>query len=163
MGALFEEFVRNFLRSEQDHFLVKREHIKWAAEPINSGAEVFLPVMKTDISLVAPGRKIVIDTKFYQSPLGLTRQGGSRKLHAAHLYQVYAYLKNLEAHGIRRADAAVLLYASSGERFDLRYRVGLHEIQARTLNLDQPWQGIRSDLVMFAKELQHAQPTDVAR
>ncbi len=156
MGNLFEEFVRNFLHSEQEHFLVKRDDIPWAAEPLNSGNEHFLPLMKTDISLVATGRRIVIETKFYQHPLVPARQGGSRKLHADHLYQVYAYLKNLEAHGIKRADAAVLLYASNGESFDLRYRVGSHEIQARTLNLGQPWQGIRSDLLKLAKEFQQA-------
>lgn len=159
MGALFEEFVRNFLRSEQDHFLVKRENIQWAAEPTTPGAQIFLPVMKTDISLVAPDRKIVIDTKFYENPLGLSHLRVNRKLHSSHLYQVYSYLKNLEAHGDRRADAAVLLYASTGESFDLRYRVGSQEIQARTLSLNQPWQGIRSDLLRLAKELQNAQPT----
>jgi 5-methylcytosine-specific restriction enzyme subunit McrC len=155
MGALFEAFVRNFLRREQAHFAVSGEYVAWVATPMSTGAEALLPLMRTDISLVAPGCKVVIDTKFYQHPLRSGRDG-KKKLREEHLYQVYAYLKNLEAGGTGAADTALLLYAATDERFDLRYKLGPHEIRARTLDLNQPWQSIRSDLLELSEELRRA-------
>jgi 5-methylcytosine-specific restriction enzyme subunit McrC len=64
-----------------------------------------------------------------------------------------AYLKNLERQGVRAAHAAVLLYASTGEHFDLRYRMGEHELRARSLDLDRPWQAIRAELLQLAEGL----------
>ncbi|HEY0094372.1 MAG TPA: hypothetical protein VGB96_08615 [Archangium sp.] len=155
MGALFEAFIRNFLKREQDHFRVKGEVIRWMAEPMEPGAEALLPVMKTDISLVAPGRKVILDAKFYTRPLSISRDG-RKKLREAHLYQMFAYLKNLEAHGQGAADAAVLLYATSGERFDHRFRLGNHELRACSLDLNQPWPGIRAELLQLAHGLRRA-------
>lgn len=156
MGALFEAFVRNFLRREQDHFSVKGgEIIRWAAEPVQPGAEALLPIMKTDISLVAPGHKVIVDAKFYTSAMR-TGRDGSRKLREAHLYQMFAYLKNLEAHGQGVADTAVLLYATSGERFDHRFRLGSHQLRACSLDLNQPWSGIREELLLLAHGLRRA-------
>ncbi|HYO51219.1 5-methylcytosine restriction system specificity protein McrC [Archangium sp.] len=155
MGALFEAFVRNFLRREQGHFTVGGETIRWAAEPLLPGAEALLPIMRTDISLVAPGRKVIFDTKFYTRPLRLGRDG-RKKLREEHLYQVFAYLKNLEARGHGIADTAVLLYATRGERFDHRFRLGGHELRACSLDLDQPWPGIRNDLLLLAQGLRRA-------
>ncbi|QRN94771.1 hypothetical protein JRI60_37510 [Archangium violaceum] len=150
MGALFEAFVRNFLKREQDHFRVGGEVIRWAAEPVLPGAEALLPSMRTDISLVAPGHKVILDAKFYTRPLR-TGRDGRKKLREEHLYQVFAYLKNLEARGHGAADTGVLLYATSGERFDYRYRLGGHELRACSLDLDQPWPGIREDLLRLVR------------
>ena len=96
MGLLFEAFVRNFLRREQDDFTVKRETIRWAMTAQSSAGEALLPVMNTDISLVARNRKIIIETKFYRSPLRAGRGGGQR-LREQHLYQIFAYLENQRA------------------------------------------------------------------
>jgi hypothetical protein len=128
------------------------ERIEWVAEPVTPGSELLLPGMRTDISLVSPGRKVVLDAKFYATPL---RVGGDgrKKLREDHLYQVFAYLKNLEARGHGAADAVVLLYAASGERFNHCFRVGRHELRACTLDLDQPWPAIRSDLLRLADSL----------
>lgn len=153
MGALFEEFVRNFLRREQTAFRVLgSERIQWFAEPVVPGSELLLPGMQTDISLVSPGRKVVVDTKFYASPLRVGRDG-RKKLREEHLYQVFAYLKNLEARGHGAADSVVLLYAASGERFDHSFRLGRHELRACTLDLDQPWPAIRGDLLSLVNSL----------
>jgi 5-methylcytosine-specific restriction enzyme subunit McrC len=152
MGALFEAFVRNFLRREQGHFSVGGEIIRWAAEPVQPGAEALLPIMRTDISLVAPGHKVILDAKFYTRPLR-TGRDGSKKLREEHLYQMFAYLKNLEARGHGVADTAVLLYATSGERFDHRFRLGAHQLRARSLDLNQPWSGIREELLLLAHSL----------
>ncbi|MCY1015602.1 5-methylcytosine restriction system specificity protein McrC [Pyxidicoccus sp. MSG2] len=152
MGALFEGFVRNFLKREQRHFRVEVETIRWKVEPVVEGTESLLPVMRTDLSLVAPGRKVIVDTKFYQSPLRVGRDG-RKKLREAHLYQMLAYLKNLEGQSEREAHAAVLLYASTGEHFDLRYRLGAYELRARSLDLDRPWQSIRAELLQLAEGL----------
>ena len=44
----------------------------------------------------------------------------------------------------------MLLYASTGHEFSFKYVIDGHRIQARSLNLDQDWQGIRADLLEAA-------------
>jgi hypothetical protein len=55
MGALFEAFVRNFLRREQRLFSVARPKVPWAVAAAASSDPRWLPDMQTDVSLVSPG------------------------------------------------------------------------------------------------------------
>jgi 5-methylcytosine-specific restriction enzyme subunit McrC len=152
MGLLFESFVRNYLAREQHIFRVDRDRITWPVEPITSGSDALLPEMHTDITLTAPGRRIIVETKFYAEPLRTGRGGGTRRLREAHLYQLFAYLRHMEDAG-KPANTAMLLYAASGERFDHRYRLGDQEIRACALDLDQPWEAIAHDLTAIAVSL----------
>lgn len=146
MGLLFQAFVRNFLRHEQDAFRVGAEKIAWDSARADPDAE-WLPGMNTDITLWSPARKIVIETKFYKHPLQVA-WSGSAKLRSDHLYQLFAYIKNLEAKGGLDRDAmGVLLYAAAGQHLDLRYRLGGHDVLVRTLDLDRPWEMIRASLL----------------
>jgi 5-methylcytosine-specific restriction endonuclease McrBC regulatory subunit McrC len=53
-------------------------------------------MMQTDVTLRSAAETIVIDTKHYQNTL------------SSHLYQIFAYLKNLE-----RAGATILMHEGS--------------------------------------------------
>lgn len=144
MGNLFEDFVRNFLKREQDAFAVGRDRIGWPVVPITAGSEALLPRMETDVTLTTRGRRCVLEAKFNTEPLRIGRGGGA-KFREGHLYQLFAYLRHLEAAG-KVVDVGVLLYATKGERFDHRYKLDAHEIRACALDLDQPWGAIEADL-----------------
>lgn len=144
MGLLFEDFLRNFLKREQNVFAVDRNRIAWPAEPLTPGSEALLPQMETDVTLTRPGRRCVLEAKFNAEPLRVGR-GGSARLRENHLYQLFAYLSHLSAAG-KFVDIGVLLYATKGERFDHRYTVDAHEVRVQALDLDQPWEAIAADI-----------------
>ena len=80
----------------------------------------YLPTMRTDVSLRSMHRTIVIDTKYYRQTL--SRYLGNEKIRSDHLYQLFAYLKNLEGRDDPDSRAeGVLLYPTVGHALDLRY------------------------------------------
>ncbi|MCD7936140.1 MAG: hypothetical protein LUG98_04705, partial [Tannerellaceae bacterium] len=65
MAFIFESFVRNFYRIEQQKYAVSREQLKWRFAAPETKDRRYLPRMITDISLENEERKIIIDTKYY--------------------------------------------------------------------------------------------------
>lgn len=148
MAVLFEHFVRNFYRIEQKHhpFWVKREDIMWRLEALDASSMGLLPKMQTDISLSSENRKIIIDCKF--TPEATKTHHGSEKLRSAHLYQIFAYLNNQPEGKLTDNCEVMLLYPTvdksiSGTWTDPKGR----KMAIRTINLNQEWQGIHSDLL----------------
>jgi len=148
MATVFEEFVRNFYRKEQSSFKVGREYIKWAI--MEPGAhDAYLPVMKTDTCLTAKlgSRKIVIETKYYKDIL-TTNLYSKDKIKSENLYQLYAYLKNLEFEvGVNFNCEGILLYAAVDQDLDCHFSLPGHNLRVKTLNLNQDWQGIHKELL----------------
>ena len=148
MHVLFEKFVRNFLRHEQTAWRVRREVIDWAATSAPPEALDVLPRMETDISLTRPGRRLVIDAKFYREPL--VKRYGRRRIRSSHLYQLSSYLMNIR--GRPHSEPSVeglLLYAASGEAFDFRFDMHGSPVRARTVDLSQHWTVIRAELLQI--------------
>jgi 5-methylcytosine-specific restriction enzyme subunit McrC len=146
MSVLFEEFVRNFYHKEQSLFAVKREVINWNLLPLNEASAAVLPVMRTDISLIGSGRKIIIDTKYYQEAMGLHYD--KMKIRSANLYQLHAYLTNLEVKGAENTRCeGILLYPTTTYEMDYVYTMGKHRISVKTINLNQDWRKIHEDLI----------------
>jgi 5-methylcytosine-specific restriction enzyme subunit McrC len=143
MGILFEDFVRNFYRLEQCSYKVYREDIRW---DISSGDAQFLPKMQTDISLESQQRKIVIDTKYYQE--ALTEHFEKEKIRSENMYQMFAYLKNLESTTtINRNCEGILLYPTVTKELDINMTTHGHHISFKTINLNQEWRGVHKDLL----------------
>lgn len=144
MAVLFEKFVRNFYRREQSEFKVKSERFNWQqVEATHSDLEL-LPGMRTDVSLDSISRKVVIDTKY--SVNCLQSYYDSVTIHSGNLYQLFAYLKNLQV-GDHRQIEGVLLYPTVGKSLSLRYRIQGHTIRIVTLDLNSTWQEIRQRLL----------------
>jgi 5-methylcytosine-specific restriction enzyme subunit McrC len=146
MGRLFEEFVRNFLKMEQSQFDVGCEIINWQAEAIGMTSTDFLPTMRTDVSLTSPTRKIIIDTKYYAR--ALQTYFDKETIHSANLYQLFAYLDNLEpVDKWEKPCEGILLYPTTDKELDLRYNIKGHTVSIRTINLNQDWQQIHESLL----------------
>jgi 5-methylcytosine-specific restriction enzyme subunit McrC len=147
MRLLFEAFVRNFYKIEQSEFTVGRENIAWKGVALDAASEGFLPSMQTDISMTSPSRKIVIECKFYHDALQTHPKGQRSSIHSENLYQLMAYLKNLEDDGINKYCEGILLYPTVGEDLDLRHEIWAHRVSVHTVNLNQDWRLIHNRLL----------------
>ena len=149
MWRLFENFVTGFYRREQREFRVNSggTGISWWQEEGATAADLTLiPQMSADIILESKDRRIIMDTKYYKETL--KGRYGSTKLKSGNLYQLLTYLWNREA---TKPDGpkheGILLYPQVDEPVQAEVRLGGFRIQARTIDLNQPWQKIHDDLL----------------
>lgn len=147
MNRLYEEFVRNFYMQEQNVYRVRREDIQWQFGSNDAYAIGLLPKMQTDITLESRDRKIIIDTKYYTS--ALQRNFDTEKLISSNLYQMFAYLKNVEAKGgeLNKNCEGVLLYPTTDKELDLEYHFEEHKLRVKTINLSMNWREIYKELL----------------
>jgi 5-methylcytosine-specific restriction enzyme subunit McrC len=150
MGHLFEAFLREFLRREQRSFTVDTTSLEWAVEALTQGSDEVLPSMRTDVTLRAADSTVIVEAKASSTPL--EGDAARRRIRGYHLYQLLAYLHNLQAAG-NHIDVGVLAYASVDERFDHRYQMGSTELRVVTVDLAQPWQQIRGELLALSSDL----------
>lgn len=148
LARLFENFVLNFLSRERPDLSIGRDHIYWNAESDADPSLAYLPRMETDISV--RGRRnektLIIDTKFYKDTF--SKRWDKESIHSAHLYQLFAYLKNLEPKGGADARAdGMLLYPVVERSVNFEYRLHNHRLTVRTLNLGAHWADIRKELI----------------
>ncbi len=113
--------------------------------------------MRSDITLSACGRVLIIDAKYYTSTM--QRNFDKRTVHSGNLYQIFAYVKNKQI-AFERAGKSVevsgmLLYAATDEEVqpDVTYRMSGNRISAMTLDLDRPFEEIRAQLDGIADTL----------
>jgi len=153
MARLYENFIFNFFRIERPDLEVKKDKIRWAATSTDEGALAFLPTMQTDISIRSGQQTLIIDAKYYQNTL--TSYYDSESIHSHNLYQLFAYLKNLEARGGADAVASgMLLYPVVDKRVRLEYEIQGHAVDICTIDLAQDWRGVRDELMELVTDLQ---------
>jgi 5-methylcytosine-specific restriction enzyme subunit McrC len=152
MADLFQKFVFHFFRLEQRIFpSVKVDRIAWNLRPGDQKSEDALPTMLSDVTLRSRTRTLIVDTKYYVRPLDT--RFDSEKLRAEHLYQLFAYVKNVERHqGSDIRAEGILLYPTVGRDFDFAYWYEGHHIRARTVNLNQEWPAVSRDLLAVLSE-----------
>lgn len=147
MGELFEQFVRNFFAKEQSRYRVTRPSVAWALNEDRSspGGLQLLPSMKTDICLEAWDEKVIVECKFYSTPLRTHYEKTS--FISGHLYQLFSYLKNQECQPGWEAASGMLLYATVDEPFDERVHLHGHSIRVVSVSLSQDWQKLSAALL----------------
>ena len=156
MRRVFEKFVRNFFSRRQREFGVKKERLAWFATALEGSDLKWLPQMETDLTLRSAARTIIIECKYTESLF--EKHFFAEKLRSPHLYQLSAYLRNLEGSSEpdRKADG-ILLYPTAGIELDQSYRLHGHLVRIKTLDLNQPWTGIEQEmlsLLEFAPAIQ---------
>ena len=112
----------------------------------------WLPQMETDVTLRSAGRTIIVECKYTESLF--QRRFFSDKLRSSHLYQLCAYLRNLEGNADpdRSADG-ILLYPTAGVALDQSFRLHGHRVRVKTLDLNQPWTEIESEMMSLLDPL----------
>jgi 5-methylcytosine-specific restriction enzyme subunit McrC len=147
MRLLFQQFVFNFLKREQSALQVRSQRMSWRNSLTNE-RRVMLPGMQTDIVLSSASRKTVIDTKYTPNALQTGQHGTS--LRSDHLYQLYAYLRNIPKDNPDQIVSGLLLYPKIGDAVELSYDLDGYFVRIQTLDLNQPWQEIRNRLLTIA-------------
>jgi len=148
MARLFENFVFNFYKTHRADLSIRRERIYWQANSSSDPELRFLPTMKTDISVRSKlaEKTLIIDAKFYKETF--QKYYDSETIHSANLYQIFSYLKNLEARGGPDASAdGMLLYPVIDRSVRLTYDLPRHSNQICTLNLAADWKEIHRELL----------------
>lgn len=149
MNRIFEKFVRNFARQHCENAKVGASHIKWFGE-WDEKFDSLLPVMKTDVTLERSSRTTILDCKYYKE--ALVKSFDKARLHSGHLYQLNAYLQNSGFHAPSKNFDGVLLYPSvESNRLHATFELLGKQVRIETINLDQPWQKIESDLRLILR------------
>jgi 5-methylcytosine-specific restriction enzyme subunit McrC len=103
--------------------------------------------MFTDVSLERDEYTGIIETKYYREPFSTRHQ--TRRVRSGHLYQLYAYVKNV-AHAGRAVDG-VLLYAQTDQAEDAEVQLQGHRFRIVTLDLSLPWEDIHGRMTEIAE------------
>ena len=147
MCRLYEKFILEYYRREHPRLRASASFVEWA---LDDGVSDGLPAMRSDITLSAGGRVLIIDAKYYASTM--QSDFNKKTVHSGNLYQIFAYVKNKQA-VLERAGESVevsgmLLYAATDEEVqpDVTYRMSGNQIGVRTLDLDRPFEEIRAQL-----------------
>ncbi len=145
MARVFEDFVRNFYRSEQSEFAVEPLAIFWDAVRL-SGAAGRLPNMRVDVFLRSNDRRIIIDTKYYANALQSYHH--TESFHSGNLYQLFSYLKNAAGRDPSFSAAeGMLLYPRAGTELDERFDIQGHIVAIATVDLAQAWPAVESRIL----------------
>lgn len=152
LALLFEKFVLAFYSKECPQLRVSAPRISWALD--KEPTDQWLPGMQSDIILHKDNVDLIIDTKFYQE---ITQKYyGRPKLRSPHLYQIFSYVKNLEADlgGEDHTVSGLLLYAATveGENPQASYFMSGNKISVRTLDLNQDFAKMAAQLKEIVTE-----------
>jgi len=153
MAKLFEQFVRNFYKLEMPGCRVGSTYINWQLNALNEESQNLLPRMQTDITIESKDEKFIIDTKYYKETLTSDKRYNVEKIHSDNLYQLFAYLKNVE--NISEVDKkciGILLYPTIDKEVSLDYSHNEQKVLIRTINLNKHWKDIRANLLELIAE-----------
>lgn len=103
--------------------------------------------MQTDVTLRSGEKTLIIDTKYYSSAMQVQHMYDRSTLRSNHLYQIFAYVKNLDL-GNTGNVSGMLLYAKTDEAItpDFEYKMGGNRISAKTIDLNISFPSISAQL-----------------
>jgi 5-methylcytosine-specific restriction enzyme subunit McrC len=109
--------------------------------------------MKTDVTLEHNGDTLIIDTKYYSEILRSHPESDKKSIQAAHLYQIFSYVKNKAAQSTNEV-SGLLLYAKTDEETfpDSCCTIIGNKISVKTLDLNQDFRSIQEQLNGILKE-----------
>lgn len=145
MFRLYERFVLSYYQKEHPEYCPKAAYIAWDI-PAETDL-LYLPIMKSDITLTYGDKTLIIDTKWY----GHTMQNNTRfentTFISGNIYQIYTYVKNKDK-GSTGNVAGILLYAKTDEKVtpDSDFIMGGNLISLKTLDLGRDWREITKQL-----------------
>lgn len=152
---IYERFLLGYFRAHHPQLRAAAPHIAW---DIADDCDVpeHLPTMKSDVVLTGDKKVLVIDAKFYGQTM--QRHFNKSTYHSANLYQIFTYVRNLQAAMPDVRVSGMLLYAKTNEAVtpDAKFRINGNDFSVRTLNLDCEFSEIRNSLDEIAMAIDTA-------
>ena len=152
MERLFEKFVLEYYKQHHPELNPDNPQIEWnhTKKPDDNMIQ-FLPKMQSDIVLTKGEKKLIIDAKYYSK--AMSQHYDKETFRSAHLYQIYAYVKNMDKQNTGNV-SGLLLYAKTedevfpdGEPFE----IGGNSIGAKTLDLNNSFSEIKYQLDIIGR------------
>ena len=141
MWSLYQNFIFQYYKKHYPGLKVSSSQIPWF---LDDDKKEMLPVMQSDIYIQRDNTVLIIDAKYYKNITQV--QFGKHKFHSAHLYQMFAYVKNCEYHFAdeKNSVSGMLLYAKTDEFIEQNHVYQMHgnKISINSLDLSLPFEQI---------------------
>ena len=151
MERLYERFILEYYKQHHPELKPAAPIIEWNHTEEPDGQMIqFLPKMKTDIALIKGEKTLIIDAKYYGR--SMIERYDKTTLRSAHIYQIFAYVKNMDNDNSGNV-SGLLLYAKTEEEVfpdGEPFVIGGNSIGARTLDLNQEFSKIEEQLDIIA-------------
>lgn len=147
MERLFEKFLLAYYQKHHPELHPEASQVKWnLTEKPDANMIRFLPDMYTDLTLHKGGKTLVIDAKYYGK--ALTENYGKASFRSAHLYQIFAYVKNLDKLNTGNVSGLLLYAKTADEDFPdgEPVMIGGNRIGVKALDLNQEFPVIAGQL-----------------
>lgn len=119
---------------------------RWPVTERSPGALAILPVMRTDIVIESPDRRIIVETKFADALK--PNQFGIPRLSRNHVFQLYGYVQSQSAVDVlAHSTEGVLLYPVVGREIDEFVVIQGHRYRFATVDLSGSATSIRDRLL----------------
>ena len=141
LNQIYEKFLFNFYKIEQNDYHVTSEVYRWNLE----GNQAFLPSMRTDVSLIHKNglEKIIIDAKYYKNIF--QEHFGKSSFHSHNMYQMFTYLQHQPKEMTVRG---ILIYPFNGAEVDETYQWDDRmTMEVVTVDLNASWSVIYGKLL----------------
>ena len=153
MERLYERFILEYYKQHHPEFDPKSAEVKWNLKEESDKTMIqFLPTMRTDITLRKGEKTLIIDAKYYGK--ALLQRYTKETLRSAHLYQIFAYVKNMDTENTGNV-SGLLLYAKTEEEVfpdGDPFVIGGNSIGAKTLDLNCDFNDIKMQLEYILDE-----------
>ena len=147
MEKLYERFILEYYRQHHPELHPEAPVIDWNHTQTPDAAMIqFLPQMKTDIVLTKGDKKLIIDAKYYSK--AMIQHYSKETLRSAHLYQIFAYVKNMDTANTGNV-SGLLLYAKTEDEVFPKgnpFVIGGNQIGVKTLDLNCEFKNIAEQL-----------------
>ena len=153
MERLYEKFILEYYKHHHSELNPKSAPVEWnlTEEPDPTMIQ-FLPKMQTDITLQKGDKTLIIDAKYYGK--AMIQNYTKNTLRSAHLYQIFAYVKNMDTKQTGNVSGLLLYAKTEDEMFPdgAPYEIGGNKIGAKTLDLNQPFCEIAGQLERIVQD-----------
>lgn len=153
MERLYERFILKYYEQHHQELKPKSVQVKWnLTEQPDETMIQFLPAMQTDITLHKGDKTLIIDAKYYGK--SMIDSYDKATLRSAHLYQIFAYVKNMDTTNTGNV-SGLLLYAKTEEEVfpdGDPFVIGGNSIGAKTLDLNKEFNEIAAQLERIASD-----------
>ena len=153
MEKLFERFVLAYYKEHHSDLRPAAKQIDWNhTEAPDETMIQFLPKMETDVVLTKGEKTLIIDTKYYGK--SMIQSYSKETLRSAHLYQIFAYVKNMDKANTGNVSGLLLYAKTQDEVFPegAPFVIGGNRIGAKTLDLNVDFDAIKSRLDRIADD-----------
>lgn len=143
MSSLYEKFILEYYRKEHPEVIANASFINWQ---LDNDFDLFLPRMRSDITLLKDNKVLIIDAKYYIN--NMQHYYESDSIVSSNIYQIFTYVKNKSYENKDLKVSGMLLYAKTENQLqpDADYLMSGNRISVKTLDLNQPFNKIKQQL-----------------